>query len=54
MAGTCDLEILRLCRRLRARVGPAFGHVVYGSHMAISMAVGLLLIGGGRYGKYYK
>lgn len=49
MAGTGDLDLLRLCRRLRARVGAAYGHVIYGSHMAISMAIGLLLIGGGRW-----
>jgi len=49
MAGTGDLNVLRLCRYLRMRVGSPFGFVSYGSHMAISMAIGLLFLGGGRY-----
>lgn len=49
MAGTGDLEVLRLCRHLRSRVGVGYGYVLYGSHMAISMALGLLFMGGGRY-----
>ncbi|KAL3875250.1 hypothetical protein ACJMK2_038174 [Sinanodonta woodiana] len=50
MAGTGNLEVLRICRMLRSRVGPPYSlHVVYGSHMAISMAIGLLFLGGGRY-----
>nr|XP_022333509.1 anaphase-promoting complex subunit 1-like [Crassostrea virginica]XP_022333510.1 anaphase-promoting complex subunit 1-like [Crassostrea virginica] len=50
MAGSGNLEVLRLCRMLRSRIGPPHNiFVTYGSHMAISMAVGLLFIGGGRY-----
>ena len=49
MAGSGNLEVLRLCRMLRSRIGPPHNiFVTYGSHMAISMAVGLLFIGGGR------
>jgi anaphase-promoting complex subunit 1 len=49
MAGTGDLRVLRLCRHLGSRVGGTFhGFVTYGSHMAISMAVGLLFLGGGK------
>ena len=48
MAGTGNLEVLRMCRHLRARIGPLCSHVLYGSHMAISMAIGLLFLGGGR------
>lgn len=50
MAGTGSLEVLRLCRMFRARIGPPYNaYVMYGSHMAISMAVGLLFLGGGKY-----
>jgi len=49
MAGSGDLQVLRLCRYLRSRVGPNYTHVLYGSQMAISMALSLLFIGGGRY-----
>ncbi|XP_060071238.1 anaphase-promoting complex subunit 1-like isoform X2 [Ylistrum balloti] len=49
MSGTGNLEILRMCRMLRARVGPHSLGVMYGSHMAISMSLGLLFLGGGRY-----
>ena len=49
MAGSGDLEILRICRYLRSRVGPNINHVLYGSQMAINMALGLLFMGGGRY-----
>lgn len=48
MAGTGNLEVLRLCRYLRSRVGPMYGYVLYGSHMAVSMSIGLLFLGGGR------
>lgn len=47
MAGTGDLEVLRLCRHLRLRSGQASGHVLYGSHLATHMAMGLLFLGGG-------
>jgi anaphase-promoting complex subunit 1 len=49
MAGSGDLEIMRLCRYLRSRVGQNYSHVTYGSQMAINMALSLLFIGGGRY-----
>lgn len=49
MAGTGDLEVLRLCRYLRSRVGPSNSVVTYGSHLATHMAIGLLFLGGGAY-----
>ncbi|XP_053374220.1 anaphase-promoting complex subunit 1-like [Mercenaria mercenaria] len=50
MAGTGNLEVLRMCRMFRSRVGPPYNlYVMYGSHIAISMAIGLLFLGGGKY-----
>ncbi|XP_052275462.1 anaphase-promoting complex subunit 1-like isoform X2 [Dreissena polymorpha] len=50
MAGTGNLEVMRHCRMFSARVGPPYNqYVMYGSHMAISMAIGLLYLGGGKY-----
>lgn len=50
MAGTGNLEVLRLCRCLRSRICQASNTVVtYGSHLATHMALGLLFFGGGRY-----
>ncbi|CAH0388207.1 unnamed protein product [Bemisia tabaci] len=50
MAGTGELEVLRLVRYLRSRVGgPSNTVVTYGSHLATHMALGLLFLGGGRY-----
>ncbi|KAF7270472.1 hypothetical protein GWI33_016577 [Rhynchophorus ferrugineus] len=50
MAGTGNLEIMRLVRHLRRRVGVSInGIVTYGSQLAIHMALGLLFLGGGRY-----
>lgn len=50
MAGTGNLELMRLVRHLRRRVGiPNSAIVTYGSHLAIHMALGLLFLGGGRY-----
>lgn len=49
MAGSGDLEVLRICRYLRSRVGPTYNFVLYGSHMAVNMALSLLFMGGGRY-----
>ncbi|XP_029649484.1 anaphase-promoting complex subunit 1-like [Octopus sinensis] len=49
MAGTGDLDVLRIARALRKRVGPQHSYATYGSHMAVSMAIGLLFLGGGRY-----
>jgi anaphase-promoting complex subunit 1 len=45
MAGTGNVDLLRVLRKLRERVEPelSFGH-----HMAISMAIGFLFMGGGR------
>lgn len=45
MAGSGNLGVLRMLRVLRRR---ADGDVTYGFHMAISMAIGLLFLGGGR------
>lgn len=50
MAGTGNLEIMRIVRHLRKRVGVTTSVVVtYGSHLATHMALGLLFLGGGRY-----
>ncbi|KAF5270424.1 hypothetical protein FQR65_LT05612 [Abscondita terminalis] len=50
MAGTGNLQVMRIVRHLRRRVGLASSAVVtYGSHLAIHMALGLLFLGGGRY-----
>ncbi|XP_063958903.1 anaphase-promoting complex subunit 1-like isoform X2 [Lytechinus pictus] len=46
MAGTGDIELLRVARGLRSRV---HNDISYGNHMACSMAIGLLFMGGGRY-----
>ena len=45
MAGSGDLTVLRICRYLRSRIAPPLN---YGSHMALAMASGLLLLGGGK------
>lgn len=51
MAGSGSIDVLRVCRHLRARptaqtpTGVVAG---YGSHMAIHLAIGLLFLGGGR------
>lgn len=44
MAGTGHLETFRLFRRLRKRSAP---ELTYGNHMAVSMAIGFLFLGGG-------
>lgn len=50
MAGTGNLEIMRIVRHLRRRVGVNSSAIVtYGSHLAIHMALGLLFLGGGRF-----
>lgn len=46
MAGTGNVEVMRLCRFLRSRINQ--NHVLYGSFMAIHMALGLLFLGGCR------
>ena len=48
-AGSGDLEVIRIIRLLRSRVGPKNPTVTYGSHMALHMALGLLFLGGGKY-----
>ncbi|KAK3270685.1 hypothetical protein CYMTET_20929 [Cymbomonas tetramitiformis] len=40
MAGTGNLNTLRLLRRLRRRLDSTPGGLTYGNHMAISMALG--------------
>uniref|UniRef100_A0A023F131 Putative anaphase-promoting complex apc subunit 1 meiotic check point regulator/tsg24 n=2 Tax=Triatoma infestans TaxID=30076 RepID=A0A023F131_TRIIF len=48
MAGTGDLEVMRLCRHLGSRLSQLTNSVVtYGSHLAVHMALGLLYLGGG-------
>nr|CAD7262920.1 unnamed protein product [Timema shepardi] len=49
MAGSGELEVLRMCRYLRSRVGPTNSVVTYGSQLATHMSLGLLFLGGGRY-----
>ncbi|ORY67122.1 uncharacterized protein BCR38DRAFT_364356 [Pseudomassariella vexata] len=44
MAGTCDLQVLRILRSLHARNDP---ETTYGSHMATHMAIGVLSLGCG-------
>ena len=46
MSGTGNIEVLRVCRYLRSRLNQAY--VLYGSHMAIHMAMGLLFLAGCR------
>lgn len=46
MAGTGNLEVMRVCRYLRCRISQP--HVLFGSHMASHMALGLLFLGGCR------
>lgn len=47
MAGTGNLEVMRICRYLRSRTSQSI--VLYGSHLATHMALGLLFLGGCRY-----
>ena len=50
MAGTGDLNTIRLVRYLRSRVGPSkHSTVTYGSHMALHLGLGLLFLGGGKF-----
>jgi hypothetical protein len=46
-AGSGDLDMLRLLRRVRKRSGPSLRESRYGVHMANHMAVGFLFLGGG-------
>ncbi|KAH9418940.1 Anaphase-promoting complex subunit 1 [Dermatophagoides pteronyssinus] len=46
MAGTGNVDIMRICRFLRCRINQT--HVLYGSFMAIHMSLGLLFLGGCR------
>ena len=48
MAGTGNLEVMRICRFLRSRTSQV-NVVLYGSHIATHMALGLLFLGGCRY-----
>jgi anaphase-promoting complex subunit 1 len=48
MAGTGNLEAMRLLRRLRSRLdGGGGAAITHGSHMAVSMSLGFLFMGGG-------
>lgn len=49
MAGTGDLDVLRIIRYLRSKIGPTNSTVGYGSHLAIHMSLGFLFLGGGRF-----
>ena len=48
MAGTGNLEVMRICRYLRSRTSQV-NVVLYGSHLATHMALGLLFLGGCRF-----
>lgn len=48
MAGTGNVEVMRICRYLRSRTSQV-NVVLYGSHMATHMALGFLFLGGCRY-----
>lgn len=47
MAGTGHLGTFKLLRYLHSRID-LHGHTKYGNHMAVSMAIGFLFLGGGR------
>lgn len=50
IAGTCDVEFLRFVRYVRRRpVTTSFQQYVYGIHMILGMAIGVLNLGKGRY-----
>ena len=52
LAGTGDIPVLRLCRFLQAKVSATpvtTSSNTYGLEMCISMATGILFLGGGRY-----
>eukprot|EP00795_Rhopilema_esculentum_P002872 gene2872-1109_t len=46
MAGTGNLQVLRIARRLRKRCN---ADITYGNHMAVHMAIGFLFLGFGRF-----
>ncbi|KAK9458367.1 hypothetical protein V1511DRAFT_514433 [Dipodascopsis uninucleata] len=46
MAGTGDLDVLRRLRRLHGTVDST---LTYGSHLAVHLAIGFLILGGGEY-----
>lgn len=48
-AGSGNLEVVRIVRAMRSRVGPTNAHVTYGSHLAWHMALGFLFLGAGRF-----
>lgn len=48
MAGTGNIEVMRICRYLRSRTNQT-NLVLYGSHLATHMSLGLLFLGGCRY-----
>ncbi|XP_028156342.1 anaphase-promoting complex subunit 1 isoform X2 [Ostrinia furnacalis] len=56
MAGRGDIQVLRVCRRMRARVPsaaaspatPATPTLTHGGQMAVHCTIGLLFLGGGR------
>ena len=50
MAGSGNLQVLRIARSLRRRV---HADISYGIYMAVHMAIGFLFLGGGRYQAYF-
>lgn len=46
MAGSGNLQVLRIARSLRQRVN---ADISYGTYLALHMAIGFLFLGGGRY-----
>lgn len=47
MAGTGDLSTLQILRQLYRRLEGGASNLAYGNHMALSMAIGFLFLGGG-------
>lgn len=55
MAGSGNLQVLRLCRFLRNRIkkpNTFRDNTSYSTHVAASTAIGLLFLGRGRYSLY--
>lgn len=46
-AGSGDLDVFRILRRLRKRAGPSLKSKRYGRYMGLDMSVGFLFLGGG-------
>lgn len=47
MAGTCDIECLKIARVIRKKLQYGLRDIHYGFHMAVHMAIGFLALGNG-------